>query len=159
MAWILRESQINSRKENKMKYVIFSIDNVTNTHAQAKFLRHIDTARAMQKMKGNMIHCIGSYKGEIEPSYLMLWDDFKEHVIGMGFVENQESILRVSECNKQYAELVYSDQTRESVGSLKDVSKDEAMKHDAWTYRPDLNMYWITVKGNPDTVHNKQIVR
>lgn len=137
-----------------MKYVIFSIDNVNDTHAMAKFMRHMDTQRAMGKMSGNMVHCIGSYKGEIEPSFLMRFDDFQEHVIGRGFVENQESILRVSECNKQYAELVYADQSRESIGSLKSVSKDEAMKHDAWTYRPDLNIYWVAVQGNPDTVHN-----
>lgn len=136
------------------KFVIFSIDGVNDTHKQAKFLRHIDTARAMGKMQGKMVHCIGSYKGEIEPSYLMLWDDFLDHVIGKGFVGGQESILMVSECNKQYATLVFSDQSRQSVGSLKSVGKDEAMKHDAWTYRPDLNTYWIAVDGNPDTVHN-----
>lgn len=31
---------------------------------------------------------------------------------------------------------------------------DRAMEEAGWTYRPDLNIYWINVDGNPDTVPN-----
>ena len=138
-----------------MKYTIFSIDGVTEVHALAKFMRHIDTQRVMGKMEGEMVQLIGSYKGALELSFILLTEDFEKHVKPYGFVSNQESVLLVSECNKQYADLLYlQDGHREALGSLKDVSKDEAMKHDGWSYRPDLGTYWITVKGNPDRVHN-----
>jgi hypothetical protein len=31
-----------------------------------------------------------------------------------------------------------------SLGLLKSVDKSVALMQDAWTYRPDLNIYWIT---------------
>ena len=136
-----------------MKYTIFSIDNVNDIHTLAKFTRYMDEHRAMGKLKGGIKVCIGSYKGELEQSFTMLTSDFQSFVKTSGYVANQESILEVSECNKQYADLVFSDGTRESIGSLKDVTKEEAMKHEAWTYRPDLNKYWVAVQGNPDTVN------
>jgi len=138
-----------------MKYTIFSIDNVSDLHSMAKFLRHVDTLRAMSQLRGNMIQCIGSYKGELEVSFMCRSDDFEAYILNSGYVDNQESILRVSECNKQYAELYFlAEQGRVSIGSLKSVDKATAMGHDAWTYRPDLNTYWIAVDGNPDTVNN-----
>lgn len=137
-----------------MKYTIFSIDNVGDLHTLAKFTRHLDTLRSMGKLRGNVIPCIGSYKGVLEQSFLMRSDDYGEHVDNTHYMDNQESILRVSECNKQYAELYFlAEEGRVPIGSLKSVSKAEAMHHDAWTYRPDLDIYWVSVYGNPDTVH------
>ena len=134
---------------------IFSIDNVENPHALAKFLRYMDTAKNMQNMSGNLIQCIGSYKGKLEVSFILNEHDFNRFVRGKWWVESQESILEVTECNKAYATLVYlADNNRESVGSLKRVASEEAIKKDAWTYRPDLDQYWISVEGNPDTVWN-----
>ena len=134
---------------------IFSIDNVDNPHALAKFLRYMDTAKAMQNMTGNLIQCIGSYKGKLEISFILNERDFNKLVRGKWWIENQESVLEVTQCNKSYATLVYlADGARESIGSLKNVSGVEAMQNDAWTYRPDLDQYWISVEGNPDTVWN-----
>ncbi len=135
-----------------MRYTIFSIDNVHDTHSLAKFTRHIDTAKAMGKLKGSMVQCIGSYKGELELSFLMNTSDFEANVRPYGFIDHQESILQVSECNKQYADLMFADGTRQSIGSLQDVTKEQAMASEAWTYRPDLNKYWVAVEGNPDRV-------
>ncbi len=46
-------------------YALFSIDNVTDTHTLAKFLRHFDTQVAMSRTKGYLVQCIGSYKGKL----------------------------------------------------------------------------------------------
>lgn len=135
-----------------MKYTIFSIDEVNNLHKLAKFTRHIDTQVAMGNLSGSVVTCIGSYKGEIEQSFMMLTADYETHVKPHGFTDKQESVLLVSECNKQYADLLFSNGSRLSIGSLKCVTKEEAMKQEAWTYRPDINQYWVAVDGNPDTV-------
>ena len=114
------------------KYVIFSIDNVSDVRTLAKFLHHMDVQKAMMYMQGNLVMCHGSYKGQIETSFICHRTDFDKLVEPYGFVSNQESILRVSECNKQYATLEYLPTRRlESIGSLKSVSKKEAMKQDA----------------------------
>lgn len=136
------------------KYTIFSIDNVHDIRALAKFTHHIDVLQAMGKLRGQVKTCVGSYKGQLETSFLMRSDDFVDHVQGSVYITGQESILRVSECNKQYATLVYlADDSTEFIGSLKCVDKDTALAQDAWTYRPDVDQYWITVKGNPDRVN------
>lgn len=130
-----------------MKYVIFSIDD-QSPMGVLNFLKHFNE----RDTKGTVVQCVGSYKGETEWSFLTLWEDFRDHVAFHNFVGGQESVLRISECNKQYAQLLYQDGAEQSLGSLKSVSKEEALKHDAWTYRPDLDVYWIAVQGNPDTV-------
>jgi len=134
-----------------MKYTIFSIDGVERTDNLRKFLNFILENKAYDNIKHNCIQCIGSYKGELELSFIMRISDFKV-VVDAGFVDGEESFVEFSECNKRYADLVWKDGVRQGLGSLKSVTKEEAMKHDSWTYRPDMNTYWITVKGNPDTV-------
>lgn len=137
-----------------MKYTIFSIDNPNDWHNMSRFMRYVDEIMAMRKTKGRFIQCVGSWMGKLEPSFICRTDDFLEHILESGYVEDQECVLQVSECNKQYAQLWYlDDDKKESLGSLKSVSKQEAETQDGWTYRPDLNIYWIAVKGNPDTVH------
>ena len=137
-----------------MKYTIFSIDNHTDLHVMSKFLRFVDTLRAMDKTKGKFIQCVGSWEGELEPSFLCNTEDYEAHIKDSGYVNGQECVMQVSECNKQYAQLLYPSGVAAFLGSLKSVGKDRAMKEHGWTYRPDLNTYWITVEGNPDTVPN-----
>lgn len=103
---------------------------------------------------GNFIQCVGSWEGKLEPSFICQTRDYEDHIKTSGYVDGQECVLQVSECNKQYAQLLYPNGTTESLGSLKSVAKDRAMEEAGWTYRPDLNTYWITVSGNPDTVPN-----
>lgn len=133
-----------------MRYTIFSIDDVSNIRALAKFTRHVDTLNAMNKLNGNVVQCIGSYKGVLEVSFIMRTDDYAKWVEPYGYTKEQESVLQVSACNKQYADLVFANGSRMNVGSLRDVTKEEALTQEAWTYRPDTNQYWITVEGNPD---------
>ena len=134
-----------------MNYVIFSIDNVHDVRALAKFTHVMDVNHAMQKMKGVMKVCVGSYKGALETSFILTDEDFREFVEGSDFVRNQESVLLVEHGHKgrSYASLHYlvsglRDGDHVNLGIIKSVDKSVALTQDAWTYRPDLNTYWIT---------------
>jgi hypothetical protein len=127
-------------------YVIFSIDNVHDVHALAQFSHHLDMKRAMQKLKGNVVLAIGSYKGVMEQSFILLRDDFDLVVRGSDWIKEQESILHVEDGHGGvvYGALEYlATGTTEHIGVLREVPQVEAMLHDGWTYRPDLNKYFI----------------
>lgn len=142
------------------EYVIFAIDNDADLHTNAKFLRYVDERQAMGKMKGKMKLCIGSYMGVMERSYIVRWDDFVEHIAESGYVDNQESILvlRDGYYGKVYATLKYNDHGYPMedglsdlfLGILKAVDKDEAMDNDGWTYRPDINQYFVVEAINEE---------
>ena len=141
------------------EYVIFAIDNDDNVHTNAKFLRYVDEREVMGKMKGKMKLCIGSYKGKLERSYIMRWDDFMEHIAESGYVDKQESILilRDGYYGKVYATLKFnsaynSDWPAEFtnvgyddlfLGEFKSIPSNEAQYEEAWTYRPDLDTYYV----------------
>jgi hypothetical protein len=125
-----------------MKYTIFSVD-----HDRANAF--IDFIFFGPTLKGNIIYCRGCYKGHEERSYIALTEDFEQHIRHQ-FCRNQESFLRVSECNKQYARLDYADGRTVFLGSVRRVPEKVARSQDAWTYRPDTKEYWITVQGNPE---------
>lgn len=136
-----------------MNYVIFSIDNVTDLHTLAKFTHHVDVQRAMKRMKGEMKLCIGAYKGVLEQSFIMTELDFGAFIEAGEYVQNQESVLLIEDGHhgEMYASLWYLDRglrdgEHVSLGILKSVDKSVALSKDAWTYRPDLNIYWITEK-------------
>lgn len=125
-----------------MTYVIFSIDNVTDTHTLAKFLRHFDTQVAMNKAKGYLMPCIGSYNSKLEQSFICRTDDYLDYVEPYGAVANQECVLWVDSdgcfsCDPEMnEEPIY-------LGELREVSKKKAMKSEGWTYRPDMDVYWV----------------
>jgi len=141
------------------EYVIFAIDNDDNVHTNAKFLRYVDEREVMGKTKGKMKLCIGSYKGKLERSYIMRWDDFMEHIAESGYVDKQESILilRDGYYGKVYATLKFnsaynSDWPAEFtnvgyddlfLGEFKSIPAHEAQYEEAWTYRPDLDTYYV----------------
>jgi hypothetical protein len=134
-----------------VNYVIFSIDNVHDLHTLSKFLHHVDVQRAMQRMQGDMKLCIGAYKGVLEQSFILTEPVFGAFVEGSEFLQGQESVLLIEEGHKgkTYASLHYlsggvCDGEHVSLGLLKSVDKSVALAQDAWTYRPDLNIYWIT---------------
>ena len=134
-----------------MNYVIFSIDNVHEVHTLAKFTHTVDVHRVMQRMQGEMKICVGAYKGALETSFIMTERDFASFIEAGEYMQNQESVLLVEDGHKgeMYASLWYlnrglRDGEHVSLGLLKSVDKSVALVQDAWTYRPDLNIYWIT---------------
>lgn len=131
-----------------MRYTLFSIDDEASPALRQSFETMFKEDR---RTVGSCIPLTGMYKGKREYSYICLSDDFNIFVLPMGFVANQESILRISECNKKYTTLVIlSGGSEKHLGCMKSVTEEQAMKSDAWSYRPDLDQYFIAVKGNND---------
>jgi len=134
-----------------MNYVIFSIDDAHDMHTLSKFLHSMDVHKAMQRMQGDMKLCVGSYKGVLEQSFILTERDFGAFVEGGEFVQCQESVLLIEDghygevyASLQYLSVGMRDGEHVSLGLLKSVDKSVALEQDAWTYRPDLNIYWIT---------------
>ena len=141
------------------EYVIFAIDNDNDLHTNAKFLRYMDEREVMGKTKGKMKLCIGSYKGKLERSYIVRWDDFMEHIAESGYVDNQESvlILRDGYYGVTYATLKFNSAYNTDwpaefpnvgyddlfLGAFKSIPANEAQYEEAWTYRPDLDTYYV----------------
>jgi hypothetical protein len=114
-----------------LERIIFAIDNDQDAHVVAKFLRHVDTKRAMMEMQPVEL-CVGCYKGALERSYMILAKDF-HHVAD--FIKNQESILRVPGDVRQPCVLEYlATGEKIYVGSMRVVPANEALAQDAWTF-------------------------
>lgn len=126
------------------KYVAFSIDNVMDPMVCIQFKGWWEKQVRNIIVQGNLVQCVGKYKDEIEYSFLCLTEDF-DLIWEAGWVKNQESILMVSENNNQAATLRYLDGSPdEVVGHLQYVDKQRALANpDGWSYRPDLDKYWI----------------
>lgn len=113
----------------------------------------------MEGIDQRVKRCIGSYKGQIETSYITSVEVF--HFIDKsGWLDDQESVLEVSGCNKMYTTLHYrEDSSRwgvrrirkpEFLGSMHCVSETVAKLYDAWTFVEHQNRWYVAVKGNPD---------
>lgn len=128
-----------------MAVVIFSIDNASDPRTLRKFIKMVDDLKAVGKLQGDFKVCFGMWKGTMEQSFLMCEEDFYQYVWESDWVESQEAFMSVEVGPKgnQSAYLLYSNAETEYMGELKEVSFKEAAKHDGWTYRPDLGLYWI----------------
>tara|TARA_R110000772_G_scaffold190081_1_gene300956 strand:- start:102 stop:503 length:402 start_codon:yes stop_codon:yes gene_type:complete len=124
--------------------VCFAIDNNTDTHVLAKFMRLIDTGKAMNNVRGNVISCIGAYDGLLEPSYIMDKRDFNEVVKNSGYVDNQECILEIPSDTRQPCTLLYKNGDVKSVGAMYSISKEDAMSVTSWKYVMETGTYYTT---------------
>lgn len=124
--------------------IIFAIDNNTNTHAVAKFMRHVDTKRALGELQGGLVHCIGYWEGILEPSYMMDERDYRKFVEPMGFTDGQVCIMHVPGDTRQPCTLEYQDGSTETLHPMHEVSKDVAKFLNAWTYVQDTGKYFTT---------------
>ena len=126
-----------------MRYTLFSIDNPTAS-VVAQFFA---TFNATPGTQGNLIQCLGKWNNEPqETSFCALSHDFDlMHSHHPQYFRKQSAVLRVSENNNQEAfiEWLYRPCTVERLGVLRAVDQQTALKHQGWTYRPDLNQYWI----------------
>lgn len=129
-----------------LKKVVFAIDDNIDTHAVAKFMRHIDTARAMGKTKGSIAQCIGSWTDDegwthLEPSFMMDARDYYEVVEPFGFTDNQDCILEVSGDTRQPCSLRFKDGSHQSLGPMRETKEP----HEAgnWTYVQETGKYFV----------------
>lgn len=131
--------------------IIFAIDNDTDTHVIAKFMRHIDTMRALGKFRGSFIHCISCNYGMLESSYMMDERDYCDFVEPMGFTDNQDCIMHVPGDTRQpctmewntFGELDWLDNTK-TIGAMRSITAEEARRRMSWTYVIETNTYWST---------------
>ncbi len=129
-----------------MPAIIFSIDSESNPVNYFAFLGYIAP-------RAPCVAAIGCYKGQTEKAFIMDSADFDKHVKDSGFVDGQESFLYVASGNKMESVLFYpASGKRVAIGCMRAVAPEIALASEAWTYRPDLGVYWIARKGNPDRV-------
>ena len=124
-----------------LEKVVFAIDNNTDVHTVAKFMRHMDTCRAMNTLKGSFVQCIGMYNGLLEPSYMMDEADYRQLVANTDYVVLQDYILLVPRDVRQPCTLEYPDHTF-AIGPMREVSAAKAMQCSSWTYVQATNKYF-----------------
>lgn len=122
--------------------VCFAIDTNSDVHTTAKFLRHMDTAKAMGTLRGSLILCIGSWNGELEPSYLMDERDYRKLVEPLGFTKGQSSILHIPGDTRQPCTLEYSNPEvpDDTLRPLMEVQ--HPVKATSWTYVIETGKYF-----------------
>jgi hypothetical protein len=123
--------------------VIFSIDNVSDLHTMATFTRFLDTKRAMGKLVGSVTLCVGSYKGELEPSFMMNEVDFNKFIRGTDWITDQESILNVPGDVRQPCTLEYLASGKvEGCYPMKEISKNYSKYMESYTFVPATGKYF-----------------
>lgn len=123
--------------EKYLEKVVFAIDNNTDVHAVAKFMRQVDTLRAMNKIKP-VVQCIGMWENVLEASYMMDRVDYNTHIAGNGYADRQECILVVAGDTRQPCHLAFPDGTTVSVGPMVEIAGPVGN----WTYVPATNKYF-----------------
>ncbi len=95
----------------------------------------------------NEIGCkplLGMYKGQAEHSYISNWKDYDAI---SPWLTGEESILFLGSCNSDNepkAALYYlENQEYVALGHFRNVSRQEALAQEAWTYDPFTKNYYI----------------
>ena len=138
------------------QFIIFAIDNGTDDLRASNFEQAFND---FDGRKGNLVKCLGYWEGVAEPSYIALREDFENIAKAGGWVDQQICTLAVTSCNKQYAQLEYPCGKLEQLGSMHEVTREEALASVGYTYRPDLNIYWVAKQGNPDNSYRESCAR
>lgn len=145
-----------------MEKVIFSIDFENNPLRMNVFKNYC--ASIADQMQGNIVDMLGCYKGKREHCFICRLDDFDAYFRTSVYLRGQESIMLVASGNKMEVGLEYLTPYGDSrsnhvqdLGCMHEVCREEAMQADAWTYRPDMDVFWIAKKGNPDDSYAKSV--
>lgn len=122
--------------------VLFSIDNPKEIHDYARAVRKLSEFEAMGKV-AEVVPCVGSYEGVLEPSFMVLARDWEKVIRPMWFVEGQTSILRVPGDVRQPCVLEYLESgARLSIGPLRQVTSASGLG--SWTYVLETQQYFTT---------------
>ena len=127
-----------------LERIIFAIDNGDDLHTRAKFLRHIDTARAMGTLRDGFQTAIGCWENILEASYIMSRRDYDQLVKPLGFAAKQVCVLAVPGDTRQPCVLEFSDGQRQAVGPMREIPKDEPLPG-AWTFVEGSGKYYTTM--------------
>jgi hypothetical protein len=120
--------------------VIFAIDNNSDLHTVAKFTRLMDTTRALGKLQGGVVSCIGAWGSSLEPSYMMDRMDYDKYVASSGYVDNQVCVLLVPGDTRQPCSLLFPDGDRDILGPMRQIFSLDGVKD--WTYVISTGKYF-----------------
>ena len=120
--------------------VIFAIDNGSSLHQQAKFLRHLDTMRAMRRLSAMPKCCIGFWEGQLERSYILPIEDYRVYVAQHGWVDGQHSVV-MTDLHGQ-ADLMKPDlsEVYQHLRVMRKISDPTLYK--AWTFVEEEGQYY-----------------
>lgn len=136
-------------------YIVFSCEQSSaeafNNAAATGFCEHFLT-----KHKIGFQKIVGSYKGTIEQSFIINANDFKliTHLLRDNqqetylYLTNHKHGLRKAYLVPSEKPLREAESVRHFLGYLRSVSKEEALKQDAWSFRPDLDQFWIVTESD-----------
>ena len=126
--------------------VLFSIDNLHDIHEYARAVRKLSEFEVMGRI-AEVVPCIGSFDGYLEPSFMVLAKDFDNVIRDMWFVDEQQTILRVPGDVRQPCVLEYLDSgARISIGPMKNIPSSQVGNYDSWTYVSETGLYFTTEK-------------
>lgn len=91
----------------------------------------------------------GNYKGNDELTLMLSTNDAKKHsdnlsnALNLAYLFNQDSVLEVHNDGTSVLHSLRSDMPSLTIGSFKEVSKQEAVSQESYTYEPVSNRYFI----------------
>lgn len=120
-------------------YYVFSV--YRGQDAVADKLNHLEQ---LQALPGTNKEVLGCYKGQQEKSIITALP--LDKVLNIALTYGQESILVLESDDTAKLCMVASGETKK-IGKLERVTKDEALKLDAWSYRADQDQYYAIKVG------------
>ena len=159
-------------KQTGFKFVVFSIHGDNNPFVVSEMYAAFESYGLTKPTR-----CIGSYNGTVENSWITTTETFDKmwctEWAGRNWFD-EESFMLFSECNKQYASLFFPDPRNNPrnkdghttvgtiptalseymmpLGSLHNVTREQAKAEGNWTYRCDTKKWFITKHESPDRV-------
>lgn len=123
--------------------IIFSVEKSTLSFQANAHNR----AMAENDMKNMGIHfekVLGVYQGSEEFSYIVTDMSKVQLILGMAKVYDQDSVLLRDNENRCHLKF-FDGRSPEYIGFMRQVTQEEALKSDAYTYSPSLNNYFKCV--------------
>lgn len=132
-----------------MPKIIFAIDEngPQSFRTRARFLRHLDTLRAMGKLRDDPRTAIGHWVDPdtqvswLEPSYVLDAEDFHEHVQPHGWVNGQKCVLSVDATSCAIVGLANRPGEVYPLGAFRCIGK--VMPQGNWTRFDDTGEFWV----------------
>lgn len=127
------------------KHIIFSVERDYMTLADK--IKADNYAIDFLTSRGiDYVQAIGCYKGLGETCFIVSYNHY-ELILALAGMFEQESILILDEGTRhglRSASLYYLQSGKTvDMGMLTGASKEYALAQDAYTYRPDMNQYWV----------------
>ena len=130
-----------SQSHGNTDYLIFSVYNKNLTELD-NAINHRAVLSTMEGM--GVLEAQGVYLGDAEQSFIIS-ADHEQFVKDVCKIYEQECYLKAETHwhGLRKASFVYPDDTTEFMGYLRSVSEQRAKASDGYTYRADIDTYWI----------------